>query len=131
VAVDRLALDVEDRRQARPGAARLVDGLEDLRDALALRGSATSFSSKRRAPSWFGATLTICSSRSSAPTTSSRWLAAARRAGTPAPAPRVGREADARPQQVLEVAPALARRVVAVQRAVRAQIRASSSSIFS
>ena len=49
---------------------------------------------------------------------------AARRGGTPARAPRVSDgEADARAEQALEVAPALARRVVTVQRPVRAQIR--------
>ena len=119
-----LALDVEDRRQARPGAARLVDRLEDLRDALPLLGHRDQLLEQPARALVVRRGLDDLSPAGRArPATSPRWLArsSARRNSSSGDLGVRG-EADARAEQVLEIAPALARRVVAIERPVRAQI---------
>ena len=121
--LQNLALDLEDRGQARPGAALLVDRRQDLRDALALGGDrqqlleqpAGAFVVGRRLDDPFqqieraGDVVEPSGAQVGAPELQLRHLG-------------LRGEADARPEQRLEIGPALTGGVEPLERAVGAQV---------
>ena len=121
--LQRLALHLEHRHQTRPGAARLVERLEDARDAQALVGHGQQLLEQAPRP-------LVARDRAHDRLDQVERavdVVEARRAQLGAPVGDVGdlggrREAAARAQQLLEIAPALARGVVPVERAVGAQV---------
>ncbi len=121
--LQRLALDLEHGDQARPGAARLVERLEDARDAQPLVGDAEQLLEQppRALVPGHAAHDRLDQVERAVD------VVEARRAQLGAAVGDVGdlggrREAAARAEQLLEIAPALARGVVAFERAVGAQV---------
>ena len=122
-ALQRLALHFQHRDQARPGGARFVERLEDARHAQPLVGDGEQLLEQppRALVPGHGADNRLDQVERAVD------VVEARRAQLGAAVGDVGdlgggREAAARAQQLLEIAPALARGVVAFQRAVGAQV---------